>query len=208
MNYIEIEKIPASPGSLSKRKTMFDMYINDAPFNTSITRSGNRLNHEGYQAWIHMIHRSCGKVSTHYPSYQGVSVCDEWRYFMNFRSWWVENYREGWCLDKDLIGNGKIYSPDVCIYIPQQLNKLLNVCSAKRGEVLLGVYKSGRNFGVAISNPISGRHERIGGFKTEQEAHATWRERKLRIISDMKGLMDSIDLRIFPSVVSKVNEIF
>lgn len=38
-----------------------------------------------------------------WPSYIGVTVCDEWRSFMKFREWWLENHVDGWQIDKDLL---------------------------------------------------------------------------------------------------------
>lgn len=68
------------------------------------------------------------------PSYIGVKVCDEWKYFSNFKKWFDENYR--WDLvekdimvelDKDLFSddNGKIYIPDTCIFLPRKINAMM-----------------------------------------------------------------------------------
>ena len=35
------------------------------------------------------------------PQYRGCSVCEEWRYFSNFKRWFSQHYVDGWALDKE-----------------------------------------------------------------------------------------------------------
>lgn len=200
MNYITIENQPASKCSINRRNAVCDIFINDAPFNASLVVDGARIWHEGYQNWVHMIHRSYGKVKNHFPTYGGVEICDEWRSFMAFRKWWIEAYVAGWCLDKDILGNGKLYSPDTCLYIPQWLNKFMNISEASRGKHPIGTSKSGNGFIAHVKNPITGKHEYLGYFKTDLDGSAAWRARKLEITGLLKRDMDAIDSRIYARV--------
>lgn len=200
MNYITIEGRLASKCSINRRNAVCDVFINDAPFNASLVVGGSRIWHEGYQSWVHMIHRAYGKVKTHFPTYEGVEVCEEWRSFMAFRNWWLRSYVPGWCLDKDILGNGKFYSPETCLYIPQWLNKFMNISEASRGKYPIGTTKSGNGFNAHVKNPITGEHEYLGYFKNSSDGSATWRARKLEIIELLKPDMDAIDPRIYSCV--------
>src|SRR5574338_1526034 len=60
-----------------------------------------------YKTWAHMLQR-CFNVAlkTRFPSYNDVTVCNEWRLFSNFRSWFLEqNPTADLELDKDIILN-------------------------------------------------------------------------------------------------------
>ena len=93
-----------------------------------------------------MIQRSNGKY-TDRPSYKNVTVCDEWVILSNFIPWFNDNYVKGYALDKDIfIPNNNIYSPDTCIFVPQDLNNLLT----KKNEKCYSINDSG-NFKVRIS---------------------------------------------------------
>ena len=206
MNYLILESKLASPSSIAKRKPVLGRFINDAPFNVSMSVSGGRINHEGYQAWVHMLHRCYGKVKEQFPSYNGVEVCREWHRFMAFRTWWITSYKPGFCLDKDLLGSGKLYSPETCLYIPQGLNKLLNTSMARRGAQPLGVTFFNGKYRAYVRNPVSDTHEFLGDFDTPEQAHATWRNRKNEILEMMRPLMDSLDRQIYPAVKNKIAE--
>lgn len=44
-----------------------------------------------------------------------------------------EYLREGYHLDKDIMGDGSIYSPQVCRFVPQAINNLLvSKCNTNR----------------------------------------------------------------------------
>jgi hypothetical protein len=207
MNYLSIEAKPASKSSLLKRKPIFDVFVNDAPFNTSRIVDGVRINHEGYQAWIHMIHRCYGASVRKYPTYSGVRVSENWHSFMCFREWWQSAYVPGWCLDKDILGDGSIYSPSTCMYIPQALNKLLNTKSRFRGEQPLGVTLYKGRYRAAVSNPVTQKHEFLGDYDTPEEAHMVWLAAKHQIVDELKSTFDAVHPRMYSIVKRKINRL-
>jgi hypothetical protein len=79
-----------------------------------------------YQKYRAMIDRCYGKQKYNNVVYKGCEVCKEWNLFENFIKWFNENYyeidNEKMELDKDLFGNGKLYSPSTCVFIPHKLN--------------------------------------------------------------------------------------
>lgn len=136
-----------------------------------------------YQDWRNMVYRvESNKLST----YNDVIVCDEWKYFLNFRRWVLEEQpNKNWenChLDKDLLGcsGNKIYSPATCVYISSDLNLFLSNRKAMRGKYMLGVsWKNHANAFQARCNIHSvGDKEHLGYFATELEAHKAWQAKK------------------------------
>lgn len=89
-----------------------------------------------YRAWENMISRCYYHRASRYGAYggSGVAVCEEWHNFQNFAKWFDLNFVEGCDLDKDIVGDGTIYSPEYCRYIPANLNRLLNTSQTKTGK--------------------------------------------------------------------------
>jgi len=82
--------------------------------------------HPMYNVYNNMIERCYTESCTSYNRYDGVGVrvCDEWRHsFESFYEWAIKNgWREGLQLDKDIIGNGKLYSPENCCFVTPKQN--------------------------------------------------------------------------------------
>ena len=88
----------------------------------------NKVRTKEYKLWASMLKRSYSeKYKEKFPSYIGITVCEEWHNFQNFAKWVSFNYNpetmKDWHLDKDLISEGnKIYSPETCCFVPNKLN--------------------------------------------------------------------------------------
>jgi len=100
---------------------------------------------------------------------------------MEFKSWMETQDWKDKELDKDLIGNGKLYSPDNCVFVSSALNMLFIDCGASRGELPIGVYwkKTHKKYSAKIT--INGRQKHLGHFTCANEAHAAWYNAKLEI---------------------------
>jgi len=94
-----------------------------------------------------MKQRCYNKNNKNYKWYgaKGVRVCDSWQTFANFHKWAVNNgYKKGLHLDKDIKGNGKLYSPESCCFVTPkkniQYNKKINYDIAQeiRNTYMLG----------------------------------------------------------------------
>lgn len=85
------------------------------------------------------------KDELRFGKYSDVDSCPEWKDFQNFAKWFEEinnagYFHEGWQLDKDLLVKGnKIYCPEFCTFLPEDINKALNTKSRNRGELPLGI---------------------------------------------------------------------
>ena len=184
-------------------RLVYGVGVNDADYVVKSTIDGKQVECKAYSSWRSMLARCYSNKWHHmYPTYIGVKVCDEWLSFMTFRNWWVENQVDGWQLDKDLLTDDGIYSPDTCIFVPRWMNTFTTDHAAARGEWPIGVcyHKITGKFLARCRHPL-GKQGHIGLFSTPEEAHAAWLARKIEIANELKHLMDDIDARIFPRVI-------
>jgi len=79
-----------------------------------------------YSQYHGMLSRCYNIKNTGYPKYGGVgvTVCDEWKNdYQNFLTWALENgWKKGLHIDKDIKGNGLLYSPETCSIVTIQIN--------------------------------------------------------------------------------------
>lgn len=199
-----------SIGSTARRRKIYDVGINDAWYITAPTINDRTVFCPAYRTWLNMLKR-CYNLNSQCsrPTYIGTTVCDEWLKFSNFLKWFDDNYVEGYQLDKDIFGTGKLYSPETCIFIPLWLNSFILDHGTKRGEYPIGVYleRKSKKFKAQCSNPITNKHEHLGRFETCDLAHQTWLNKKLEHCLTMKSELDNIDSRLYDAVTNKIKEL-
>lgn len=143
-----------------------------------------------YQRWRQMLNRCYSEAyQVRFPSYKGCSVCYEWLTFSNFKLWMKKQDWKGKQLDKDILNKGnKVYSPSKCIFIPQELNKLLTDRKANRGKYPIGVHKIGVNYRASCKK--NGKAINIGAFSTAKEAFIAYKDFKLKLIRSIAEKQD------------------
>ncbi len=144
------------------------------------SRNKNGDKKKSYTTWFAMIQRCYKECFEKKTTYKDCLVCDEWLCYENFEKWFDENYYEipGEIvdLDKDILSKeNKIYSPNTCIFVPQQINKYFVKRASSKDGYPLGVYKnkSGSYGARAIHT-----NKRIGTFKTIEEASNAYKQIK------------------------------
>lgn len=84
------------------------------------------LNRALYEVWKGMKARCRDKNNISYKRYggKGVKVCEEWENdFVLFYNWAMKNgWEKGLQVDKDIIGNGLLYSPEMCCIVTRTRN--------------------------------------------------------------------------------------
>lgn len=143
---------------------------------------------KAHATWKNMLRRAyCPKYHTSQPTYLGCSVSEEWLEYQNFAEWFeAHDYsNRGYQLDKDLLIPGnKIYAPDRCVFVPRQLNNLLNGNSAARGQYKQGVSFNKRRNKFVVQIAVNGEQMYLGGFETELEAYNVYKEAKEQYVKD------------------------
>ena len=137
-----------------------------------------------YTKWLSMITRTnCNNYKNNKPTYKDKSVCEDWKYFSNFKKWMEQQNWENMELDKDILVEGNsVYSPETCVFVPRYINMIITLGSSKTSHLPLGV--SLRRADPRMVNPhkkpfvsrvnIDGVTKVLGFFKTEEEAHCSW----------------------------------
>ena len=162
-----------------------------------------------YNLWCGMLERCYSDIyKKKYPTYESCEVSDKFKSYEYFYEW-CQNQTgfssEGWQLDKDLLIKGnKVYSENTCVFIPQEINKVLIKCTASRGEHLIGVHwcKKGSAFKAQIRKN-KGKSEYLGSFNTEIEAFKAYKVAKEYFIKEQANKFKSqIDERAYLALIN------
>ena len=139
--------------------------------------------HKEYKTWCHMLER-CYDVNyaERQSTYKDVTCCEEWLLYENFYEWlhsqanfeqWLNG--KNWALDKDILIKGnKIYSPETCCLVPQEINNLFTKNNVARGNLPIGVsYSKSRS--MFIGKYIYGKNKKHSkqteyGYPTPEDA--------------------------------------
>jgi len=165
-----------------------------------------------YQLWQGVLERCfSAKYQTHYQTYKGCNVSDNFLNYSYFYDWChkqigfgkVDEKGRSWCLDKDLliIGN-KTYSETTCVFVPNEINSFFTDRGNDRGEHPLGVnfHKASGKF-VARCN-LNGKRQSLGLFDTPQEAFAVYKPFKEALCKQLASKWkDEIDTRVYEAMM-------
>lgn len=177
----------------TKQYKLFGVGINDADYKVN----SKHYKCPYYSRWRDMLRRCY-----YNDKYIGVEVCSEWLVFSNFIKWVDSQPNRDWqnCqLDKDLLGDGKLYSPENCRFVTNQVNGFL-IGKHRNSKYLLGVgwHKRDNKFYAQCSNPLvkysCGRSDNqfLGYFLTELEAHLAWKDKKHEYACQLADLQDDL----------------
>ena len=151
------------------------------------------------------------------PTYEGCEVSENFKYYEYFYEWCHKQIGFGgdgsgnpFHLDKDLLVKGnKVYSEDSCVFLPQEINKMLTRSTASRGEHLIGVYwhKTNKAFKAQVSRS-KGKQKNLGYFATEIEAFNTYKQAKEAFVKEQANEFKSqIDERAYEALMNYTVEI-
>lgn len=182
-----------------RRRLIYGVGIND--FN-GITSTKDK----SYNIWRQMLFRCYSKYYYKRPTYMDCTVCDEWHHFSAFKKWFDENYIDGYTLDKDLTRRGnRVYCPQYCAFIPNEINALLNTHKRSRGAVkslgvsyFRGKYVAQCSFGDG--NPIP-----IGAYNTEEEAFIAYKHAKeahIKRVAEQYYNEDKINTAVYNTLIA------
>lgn len=136
------------------------------------------------------------------PSYIGCHVDAKFHNFSEFVEWAELQY----CfdhpkseLDKDLLIKGnKIYSPENCVFIPQEVNTLLTKTDAKRGDEPIGVTFSVSKQLYEAKMSVYGKQVSLGYFNNPVDAFNRYKQAKESHIKELASkYRDLIDPRTY-----------
>ena len=180
-NFIEV---PASKKSLSLRKPLYGVGINDVIYITNQEVDGKQSTCHYYRTWKNMLRRSyCHKYHAMKPTYLNCSVVKEWLTFSVFKEWMKDQDWQSKQLDKDIIMPGnKEYGPIACVFVSSAINKLLSDHAAARGALPQGVCFNKPMGKYQARCSINGKNQHLGYFASIPEAEIEYLEFKSSLI--------------------------
>jgi hypothetical protein len=170
------------------------MKVDKRPLRVCDVSQAYMLHKRAYSCWATMFKRCYSENwLSKYPTYKDAEICDDWLVFSNFLGWYTSNYIEGWQLDKDLLGDEKLYSAENCCFIPPEVNKFLTV---RAGDGII-VNKNTGKFIMKCSMGLSTRIFKVFDIKSDALVayHEYKRIRALYLIEKYNlssDLMDAI----------------
>lgn len=145
-----------------------------------------------YRKWHSMLERCyCEKSLKKYPTYKGCTVSENFKSYSYFYEWCQNQIGfnlDGFELDKDLlVKNNKIYSEDMCLFLPRSVNVFLTKSNKSRGSLPVGVlfHKLTKKFLSEIS--IDGKKKHLGVFTNKYDAFDAYKrekEAKIKIMAE------------------------
>ena len=171
-----------------------------------------------YDLWYSMLRRCYSDNSKKkYPTYESCEVSDKFKSYEYFYEWChnqigFSNNGNGnpFQLDKDLLIKGnKVYGESTCVFLPQEINKVLIKSTASRGEHLIGVHwcNKGKAF-RAMVNKNKGKQECLGSFKTELEAFNAYKKAKESFVKEQANKWKGkVDPRAYEALVNYIVDI-
>ena len=180
-----------------------------------------------YTLWSSMLTRCTEKLWVRRPTYTGTTCSENFKHYSFFYEWCQEQVGfkskdengKRWHLDKDLLVKGnKVYSEDMCVFIPQSMNNLLINCNNYRGECPIGVRKRNSKFLAECGAGKNGRRgldgkwvrgqKHIGCFDTQEEAFRAYKKFKEALIKEVANeYKDKLDPRAYQALLNYTVEI-
>lgn len=136
-----------------------------------------------YRKWSSMLKRCyCPNYLNANPTYRDSNVCSEWLDFQNFAGWFYkQNKPSEYELDKDLFGDGKVYSPETCCLIPRAINSVIKTRS--ENGIPGGVEVVGGKYSVSIT--VEGDRKHLGVFDDIGSAIKAFNKEKSSYVRDV-----------------------
>ena len=161
-----------------------------------------------------MLHRCYDEKlqEKYYTTYINCSVCTEWHNFQNFAQWYEENYYEvegeRMCLDKDILVKGnKTYSPETCVFVPNNINVLFVKCDKARGDLPIGVTWHKRDKVYQVRVNYYGKDGYVGYFHTIDEAFQCYKKTKEKYIKEVADIYkDIIPINLYQAMYNYIVE--
>lgn len=126
-----------------------------------------------------------------------------------------------WCVEKDILSFNQepAYSPETCIFVPNEVNQFTNTMSARRGEYPIGVTYHKRDKCFVSQVSVLGGKRQKSGFGTAEDAHRFWQEGKVlaatqilekykdhdKLVEGMVRIIDSIEHDIKKGICTNFN---
>ena len=158
-----------------------------------------------------------GKFIKTSPSYKSCTTTPYFNFFANFKDWCRHQIGFGskdengkhFALDKDILIKGnKIYSPETCCFVPNEINNLLSPNRVNRVSNPIGVsfHKRDEKYQACLNTGAS--RTQLGYFMSAEEAFLAYKQAKEAYIKEVANKWkDQIDHRVYEALMNYQVEI-
>ena len=171
-------------------------------------KDGKQEQTRPYKIWRAMMQRQKLEYVDRNRGYEGVKVSKDFEDYDIFYGWFInqvgnssfDDHGHYFQMDKDLLGNGLIYTKDICVFLPREINNA-TIKPKKKKELPTGVYKSKNRYVSKISRYNIERN--LGSFKTIEEAFSAYKEAKESYVLELaEKWKDKIDIRAYNTLIN------
>lgn len=166
---------------------------------------GKKVVRKEYNQWAGMINRAKGQ-----KYYEDVQLSE---LFKSYDLWcgWAKEQKgflnteyngKIWSIDKDILGDGTIYSEDVCVFVPTEINNLVK--GSGKTNLPTGVISDGGN----KSNPFTAKLNYLGVsfnggvYDSVERAHKVYLRFRKEMVKDIMEIYgDSVDERVYAKLL-------
>lgn len=181
-------------------------YLLNYPSSNKLTLAGSRYGD---------IKKRCNPLSAFRQKYPTYLDCkNEFFDFQEFAEWSVEQTshlnkdRSGrfWQVDKDILGCGKIYSPDTCLLVPNRVNVFFAFYNFPIDKNLGSSWcKRERKFIARIGKGTGkGQSYYLGRFDTPEKAHEAWKTEKIKLGFLLSDEFEQVDYKLSEAIYNKI----
>lgn len=153
-----------------------------------------------YNAWFTMVRRCYDKSKSPFNTYDNCVVSDEFLNFSSFKVFYEANAVDGYVMDKDILGCGRLYDSDTVIFVPAWVNSFVVGFSRRMNqEAQTGKFK------CQVRDPFNGKRLTIGRFDSEIEAKKALAQAKIEMVMRNKDAFTSARHGLDDLVINKIN---
>lgn len=161
---------------------------------------GKKVVRKEYNQWAGMFNRAKGQkyyeevgISEMFKSY------DLWCEWAREQKGFLNTEYNGkiWSIDKDILGGGTIYSEDVCVFVPTEINNLVK--GSGRENLPTGVVENSNS-----RNPYAAKLKYLGVsfsggvYDNVERAHKVYLRFRKEMVKDIIEIYgDSVDERVY-----------
>lgn len=158
-----------------------------------------------------------GRVQRLNPTYIGCEMSANFKDIQFFGEWcevqvgFGERDASGkhWGLDKDLLKKGnKLYSEDLCVFLPHEINCFMTKRKARRGILPIGVSFKTKNGNYTATICIQGKSKHLCSTSSVEQAFAAYKIAKESYAKELAAKwQDKIDPRAYEALMNYQVEI-
>lgn len=174
--------------------------------------NGKYISTPAYRQYWNMVQRCIpdGAMQTKYPSYVGITYSEDFNTFEKWLEWAKQQTGFGntadngklWPLDKDILLKGnKLYSPDYCVFIPNEINNFITNRKTDRGEYPIGVHYSTKEKKYIASCSMNSKKYYIGGYHSIEESFMAYKQFKEQAAKQLAiQYINLVDIRVIDAL--------